>query len=430
MLFPNNGVIMFKKNLPLIFLITVFLSFDNQTKAMQESDLESTSEKTKELQRNTLFCKYCGHEPCNTLKFLAASEYLKTLKAQGIDLNALDHENENYRRILETVPEELIEYCQKCPIIPIIHKHIASLEKSKEYKCLKFTDENLCIYNTLLHKLINNIDIQNISIELILFEVEHLNLHNKIMTLEDFNVVLKLLLQPKDIDLSDQERTCLNNIWNFIVEYDYYLLFELLAKNRKLLPPLNHIIVGGRLNQMLGNSINGLMFLVKYGTDINPFEPIIDKEKNINLLKSVIDDEKNKNYDWKMLLNVQDRDRSTILHCAVNNSKDILQIILELIKAKGLHDLLYDLINTQSKYGQTTLMMVANWCFCDNEIVQLLIDHGANINIPSELSGRTALYEVIRGKEMLLGYKDNINPERLEQFNRCIELLKSTTTDK
>jgi len=39
-MFINNGVIVFKKNLPLIFLATIFLSFDNQTKAMQESTAE------------------------------------------------------------------------------------------------------------------------------------------------------------------------------------------------------------------------------------------------------------------------------------------------------------------------------------------------------------------------------------------------------
>jgi len=394
---------MFKKNLPLIFLAIVFLSFDNKTQAMQESDLESTSEKTT-LQRDTFNCE---HEPCNTLKFLAASALIKILETQGINLNALDPENENHRRILETIPVELIEYCHKYPIKPIIHNHIASLEQFKEHECLKITDENLNNYNRLLHQLVNSIDIRDINIEAILFAINN-NFKSAIrcypysnITLKDINVILKLLMQPKDVDILDQEKTCLNNIWDFIWVQNCHALFKLLAGNRKLLPPLNHIISS---NQILDGKINGLMFLVRYKIDIN-------------LFKLIIDEEKNKNYDWKQLLSMRIKDGNTILHCAaIRCSKDILEVILELIKEKGLHNL----INIQTHSDETALMIAAN--FGDDEIVKLLIDHGANINISSDRSWRTALYYATMLKKISL-LIDHINPERLKKIDQCIELL-------
>jgi len=149
---------MFKKGFTLIFLALVFFSFNNQTNAMQES--ESTAE--TEIQ-DVLHCKQeicCmlseilkdSKQVCPSLQFLAASAYLKILKAVGQEIDTLG---------VDIISKDLKAYCKFCYIIPsinFIHKHLASIEQLKIYKYLKITDENLDYYNTVLHQLIYNID--------------------------------------------------------------------------------------------------------------------------------------------------------------------------------------------------------------------------------------------------------------------------------
>jgi len=402
-----NEIIMFKKTFSSILLITVFLSFDNQTKAMQESDLESTSEKTEELQRNTLFCKYCEHEPCNilTLKFLAAAKYCEILKTNGINIYALDSNNADHKRqVLDVMSQELIEYCQQSPMLHLIHKHIAFLEQFKKYKDEnKITDENLNGYNKLLLNLATKLDIHDINIETILSTLEKQFDDGHIITLKNINVVLKLLTSPskqyinlppfgKEVDIT----LILRLIWY----YKFTDLLKLLAKNRKILPPLNQrILISGQLDETF------FMFLVT--------------NSDIKLLKSIINEDKNKDYDWELLFNMPTGKGRTVFHHATKASKDIFEFILELIKEKGLE--LNNFINAPTWEHLTPLMIAAKKC--NYEIVKLLIDHGADINISNRAAkGKIALDYAIRRKEQLLR-KDNIDTEILEKADRCIELL-------
>jgi len=392
-MFTNNGtVIMFKKNLPLIFIATIFVSFDNQTKAMQESDVTPISEKT-EPQQDIFHCK---QEPCNTLKFIAASKWLAALKAHGINIFALDSDNEDHKRILENVPEELIEYCKKCPIFPLIHKHITDLKQFKGfYKDIKkITDESLDSYNILLHKLVSSIDIQDINMKEMLSELEEIfySILSSI-TLKDINIVLRLLIELGNTEFEDYQISSLNMIWDNLACKNKKNLIKLLAKNKRLMPSLTHIFQDNH---------TFLLWLVRCN--------------DINLFKSIINEERNKPYNWEELFSIRSTIGWAVLHFAVEESTDILEVLLELIKEKGLD------INTQTNnVGLTPLMIAAR--NGDYEIVKLLIDHKANINLKCK-SGKTASDYAILGKKRLL-CRDNIDPERLKKVNRCIELLIS-----
>jgi len=421
MLFPNNVIIMFKKQFTLIFLATAFLSFDNKTQAMTEP----TTSKTIKLQ-NTLHSNYCWQEPCNTLKFLAASALIKTLENQGIDLNDLNPENKNHRKILGTMPAESIEYCQKCQIISdLINQHINTLEQFKAYEHLKINEKILYRYNKLLYKLFcDNIDMHYIGIEKILSRIydkfaSNINIHpHNHITLEDINVLLQLSMQPliikEDINLSKQKATCLDKIWNFIDTdlYAYNALLNLIIKNNpKLLPPLNHIV-----KDQFNNTENFLMFLVKHNIDIT-------------FLKSIIDEEKNKDYNWEQFFSMRTEPYNyTILHCAAddwgNIYKGTFKIILNLMKEKKLK--LDNFINTQDDDGHTPLILAT--ISGRDEIIELLIKHGADINIP-DAEGQTALDYVYGYRDWVLA-RINSNPnDNVLGKKRCIELLESATNN-
>jgi len=334
---------MFKKNFALIFLAKIFLSFANQTKTMQETDLTSIS-------------------------------------------------------------------------IEVLDEHIDSLIHLQEHKYLKITDENLNIYRKLLLKFLSYIDIQEVNLKDILlvfdvnFKITSVNydcyskyIINCITTLEDINAVLDLLLSSKEyIDCSYQEVEHLNRIFDLIMDlWDFSgpkELFKLLTKNR-LLPPLDHFI-----DLKFGGSSNFFIYLVNIAIDIN-------------LFKSIINEEKNKDYNWEKLFNMRTRSGCTILHYAAKTSKNILKVILELTIEKNI---LNDFINKKTYNGVTPLMVAAD--SINEEIVKLLIDHGANPNILSK-GGKTALDYARNLKKELEEDKYNNNHEKLKRVDQCIELL-------
>jgi len=395
---------MFKKIFPLIFLATVFLSVDNQTRAMQESDLESTSEKTT-LQRDIFNCKQeicCmlseilkdSQQICPSLKFLAASEYLKTLKSPVQELDTLGAK----------IPQELIEYCKQCYLIPfinLIHKHLASLERFKRRRTRKITKQNFNSYNMLLHQLLLSpyINIRDINIEMILqsfwpaFERCPRNI-----TVENINVMLKLLMQPlKEYPaFSEEEIFCLNNIWKLIRKSEATDLLKLIAKNIKFLP---------QLNQILGTRTDETFF--KFLIRLN----------DIDLFKSIINEEKNTNWE-ELFSNGRGFD---FLDYALEVKPKMLEVLLELIKEKGLR--LDDFINIQdNNYGKTLLMIAA--IDSNDKIIKLLIDHGADTTILDPL-GNMALDYAIENRARWP------NPARdiKLKLDRCIELLTPTAID-
>jgi len=410
MLFTNNGVIMFKKIFSFFFIISALLFSGNQTQAMQESEATTV--------QNTFYCEQeiCSilsmtqsetlesvQPICPPLKFLAASEYLKSLKARGQELDTVN---------TEAIPEDLKIYCKQCylisliPFINLIHEHIKSLKQFKKCVPLKITDENLCIYNALLHKLILHIDIHGINIESILsaIELEFQFISNNI-TLEDINLVLKLLMQSKEDDFPKPEIPFLDKIWNFIrnyeshnhdfiLRYDCTDLLKLIAKNRRLLLPLNHIC---------------------HRNFPETFFMFLCRRCCIDLFKDIINEEKNKNYNWKQLFSVENYVQGQLLHSAAINSvgnQGIFEIILELMKDNDLK--LDDFINTQNIRGLTPLMCAA--INGNDKIVKLLLDHGANRYI-LDSRGKTALERAIHSKE------DTKNAHKKPKFDRCIELL-------
>lgn len=285
-----NGVIMLKKQFTLIFLATIFLFFDKQIKAMQEPNLESTSKNP--IKQSILNCK---HEPCNTLKFQAASKLIEILKAQEIDINT-----SNTDALAETldIPKELIIFCKQCSILSLIHKHIISLEqfeKDEDIKymkrffkakvCLNINEENLYHYNKLLHELFyNGIDVQNVNVKKMLNKIRR-SLKSRIIhsknatnsiTLEDIIVTLNLIQSSKEhIAFSEPEIICLNNIWKFIWGDKCTDLFMLIVKNKKLLPQLNEII--GPHGETF------FMFLIELLNNTDLFESIINEEKKQKL---------------------------------------------------------------------------------------------------------------------------------------------------
>jgi len=416
---------MLKKQFSLIFLATVFLLFDNQTKAMQESNVASTLEAT--IQQDVLNCQHdicrilSTVEPetlksvqqiCPSLQSLAATKLLKTLKDHGVNLDSLG---------ANVISEDLKIYCKQCPLIPLIpsinliHKHIAFLEKKfKKYGHPNITNENLCLYNTLLHQLICDIDLRDISMEKVLGPIESIFFDAFItvatITLEDINLILKLLMHQKDRNFSKEELIWLNKIWHYICKGSLSELLKLLAKNKNLLPQLDYIIGVPQFVTFFDRGKTFFMFLV-------------DCHIDINLFKSIINEERNKDYNWERLFSFADDRQRTILHYAVSSfSKDILEVILELMKEKKLK--LNGLINNENYFRETPLMIAAE--HGDDEIVHLLINSGADINILSTVRNKTALdYATERRKKLMTSY--SIDYERLEKVNRCIELLTPKT---
>jgi len=380
---------MFKKNLTLIFLAIVFLSFDNQTKTMQES--KSTSAIDAEIEQSIL---HCEQESRNTLKFLATSKFIEILKAQGYTLS-----KENLQKI--ALPEDIIEYCLQCSILPLISKYIISLEQLKECKHLKITDENLYICKKLLLQLPLYIDIQDINLEEILSAIDDnfkstTEYYNKSqttinhITLEDINILLKSI-SIEYAQFSEQEKISLHKmICNF--RRPCTDLFKLLAKTRLS----SH--------------------------DWEGFFSMRDNDGR-TILHYAANEEKK--YNCKSLFNI--RPNRTKLHYAGGRTNN-LEVILELMKEKELK--LDDFINIRCHIGMTPLMIAASKG--NDESVQLLINHGANINISNK--GKTALYYAIQRKRILLKYRilfkynENTTDPEIENIDRCIEVLTPKRT--
>jgi len=451
---------MLKKFFALIFLITVFLSFDNQIKAMQESDLESTSEKT-ELQLGIL---HCEQEICRilsttdyaiikdiqqispSLQVLAASAYLKTLQFPGQELDSLG---------TDVMSENLKAYCKLCHLIPRIssinhiHKHIASIKQHitylksfKQYIHSIITKEDIYSYNKLLHELLYSIDIQDINMEAILSAINAgfkpiikiVKLAPQIYcevytdTFKAIKMVLQVLMQSADVDFSGQNN--LTIIWDLMLKEQCTDLLKLLAKNKKLLPPLNHIGRGGNVF---------FTFLIKCNIDTNLFKSIIDEE---NICKG-----KNEEYSWeKFFTMILIPNRSRLDYSIENNIKTTnLKVILELMKRKDLIEKFINgqinrdytslmagaaqfddgFINEQITEGDTPLMLAAQ--LGNDEIIQLLINYGADINF-SNTEGKRAIDYAIELKDKLVANGLDVDPESLKKVDRCIELLTPKRT--
>ena len=118
-------------------------------------------------------------------------------------------------------------------------------------------------------------------------------------------------------------------------------------------------------------------------------------------------------------------DGSTALHCALHRKKEntsIKMTIIQQLIEKGAN-----IINIQNRYGLTALMMATSHCL--SEVVELLLQNGADPNIHSN-KGRTALmYACNHGNskvaKSLLSY--NANPQLVDNdgFTASIYALRS-----
>jgi len=264
---------MFQKSIFLIFLATIFLSFNYQIKTMEEPnkkrkiDSEEQEDEFPALKNEEQEDKLPVLKKVNSLKFLAASKYLQKL------VNGL--ENVNMLKILnivdsdENLLQDLKDYCKYL----IIDQHCAfcrNLEPFKPFKDDAFDSDqpfDICLdeYRKLLYDMVNHSH-PEFNLILSIFD-NHFRLMFKYfqkdeqyikeycgIKIDDVNILLKGLIKRtvfKDMTfkeifaneyvLFDYSRLLCNLIENQYYESKLNNIFVILVTNCLLNPAYFHI---------------------------------------------------------------------------------------------------------------------------------------------------------------------------------------------
>jgi len=301
----------------------------------------------------------------------------------------------------EVFPEELREY----GINFLINEHCAPLEKFKENKeynvFSKVTEENLNNYKELLYELCEN---QFEGIDLVLTGFSKCWPWPSIFvqrTLYEICEFLKILIRKHNdlaIILSDSEIVCRDKVLSYILSTKNVELFKLLL-NKGLLPRLDYKV---NINDNYVCSFFKRLIICKSSYF---FETVLQKEKD-------------KDYDWKKLFDQEEVFiyggvallPNVMIIAADSGEQNIFKVLLALAREKGLLD-----INARDSleeaYDRTILIGAV--IACNVELVKLLLENGADINIKSK-NGKNALdYAKERLDVINIVLRDNsLNDER------------------
>lgn len=384
---------MLKNGQLLFFIVVSLLCYIHQTKPMEQlfesGELSDQPEKAEK-------------------KWLSSLKFMTALKVVKLELDK------------EHLPEEVNEYCHA---ITLINDHCDSLAKCINEitaEKLMLTKEHLYCYRALLYKALEKKYDMNFVVSMFdyyfstvnLFEPDLLFFTQCPLTLADFCKILELLIKQDTEEIASvQEISCLHKIVSLGLKTNNSRLFDWLIK-LNLLPLLDDSL-DGSLDDSLGEE-NSICFFIAIALSS------IDSAT----LNTIIDSEKHKNYDWVKIFSMHTIQKDTALHYATSNRHyHIVNVIIELIKDKNL--CLDDFINIQDSGGMTPLMHAALSGSC--EIIELLINNGANIKLTST-SGNTALCYALDNAAHIREVGLAFLGERYEQerfaAERCIELLK------
>jgi len=373
-------------------LVAVLLSFGNPLRAMENPEQGGISMENLPIDESTKV------KAVDSLKRIAACK-VDALIMDGIDLRTADGLS------LSGLPEELREYA----VSVLINEYCAPLKQLKEeekWLSLNITEENLENFKKLLYELLG---CDGKSVKTILLSLDNYCIKN---LLHDVCMLLHVLIQRNgsyNYLLSQEEQISCNKIISHALWQDKIELFRLLISN-KLFPRLNDII-------NVGNSSGSF------------FKAIALYCKDIDLFNSIIAIEESKECCWSDLLGLSGgygSFGSSVLHCAVEStSKDKVEAILKLIQEQGLSDF----IDAQDVHGRTALMIAAVNGDC--EIVELLINNGASINIVpvgkvcALVSARRTLadLEYVLNDVNLTSEERNCFERRMQAALKCVELL-------
>jgi len=292
-----------------------------------------------------------------SLKFRTALRYIDALKNRELDLS-----------VSNELPEELKTYCNN---LDSINKHCDLLANCTEVD-MYGTSENLHNYKKLLHVIF---DKENIDVNLMLsvFDryfkemIDNPNQYIQAHTVNDefcglsvmhinqlLTILIKRIFAGQDSNISLYEKGSLAHVINYAFKSDFDDLCLFLVTGN-LLPSLKCIIDN--------DSRSFFTYLI---TDC----------KNMGVFNVIINKEKDKEYNWKKLFGIGNH-FTTVLHYAVlSGSKDKVEVILNLMRDKGLE--IKDFINIQDRDGNTPLMLANEQGH--SEIADLLISNGATMN--------------------------------------------------
>jgi len=344
----------------------------------------------------------------NTLLFKVASEIPKILHSSN------------------KIPKELQSYCKWVALFPLLKIYFDCLEKLKDGWCVlhenqygfkeaykfKLTEENLNRCSELLYELLC-IGVNIKPILFILYDYFHKSIQwiysdyynideNNLVTLEVFNILLEMLVKRNafgcDIVLekfaSNEEVKCLIKLVYYIFLGEYNdKVYKLLACNN-LSPSLDCTISN------------------KYNNNLSFLELLSFPQIPAEIVNFVIDNESKKNYD---LTNLFRSKGYGILKCClvpfgidINKVKIFLKLMDKEIKM---------ILNMKDDDGKTLLMHAV--LRCDNEVVKLFLDQGADVT-PVDNFGFTAL-------DLAQIYSGRCTwKEKIDKYAQSIKLLKES----
>jgi len=310
---------MFKKSFSLMILAVALLSFNCSFKAMEDPQKNKQSE-DRSLGSSENFYSVSKN----------ALQYMCSLARYGEeDLNNLELFREKLSKICN---ESELENC--CIILAKIKDHFASLEQFKEHAFLEITEKNLesyrkqlflflpaqCIDLNLLFSATANY-FKEITTNSIMFEKFYDAEGFCGITLYDIkNLVLKIFIKRSNRKEGNAlkkiiESSVPGRIIECIIRANLVDLYLLLAEGN-IWPSLDIILDG----------VNGNLLM-----------NLIVSCKDAELFKLIINREKAKSYDWDNLFSMRSDASLTALHYAVQIlSKEMLEILLELMEEKGL----------------------------------------------------------------------------------------------
>jgi len=322
----------------------------------------------------------------------------------------------NYQRDLEFGQEN--EYGEE-PTFSTVHeidindhcKFLTQFKENKKFEFLEVTEENLGIY----HKsLLSMLSMQHPDLNTLLFifhqYFRHIlasfkfnNQYNKHITLTSINALLSILIQHFNIEKNIDSYIVASTEEQEFLDLIVYNAIKIKRRNRDVGNALLRLLIRNNLIPPLDHIIDG-----KYVLTL-----LVINDINIELFRHIINKEKDKNYPWHDLFgkqtNMKDR---TILHHAAMKSKEIAQILLDLIKEKDLP--LDDFLLIPDAAGNTPVDLAYNRA--DFEIVQLF----NNKDIESDdVNSFKSIISLAIGKHNLIDQIEYL-PQELQEYCRPV----------
>jgi len=305
---------------------------------------------------------------------VSQDEYLAKSKYKGDLAKYLPYLVEYKRLLYEILNVSCVNFDE---LFAVVDNYL-----NKGYFSVKASLDDLALISLILKALINHRgDIKNII----------LNFHEQVVFEKELNEIFTGWIDKED---------------KYGHKNDKFAKLGKILINNDLYP---------KLNKIFNKRIKGTFFMFLVGAYTYCADgSLISKNADDDLFNLILYKESDKNYRWDDLFKMVDLNGNTVLHYAVSNgSKDRVETILNLMQKKRLD--VKDFINIKNNGDKTPLMLAASQG--DFELINLLVNYGANINLISKESS-TALDYMLKS----LSARSNINDDEC-QILKCIQLL-------